>query len=381
VKFLHLGDLHIGKSVNDFSMTDDQKYMLDRILEEIAARGTDAVLIAGDVYDKAVPSEDAVRLFDSFISALADMGTKVFIISGNHDSDERLNFGSSLFEKSNIFITSKFTGSLAKQTFEDEYGNVNIYMLPFVKASQVRHFFPDDDIQSYEDAVRCVISHAEIDQNERNIILSHQFVAGRGRDPELSGSENASVRNVGAVERVSADCYEMFDYAALGHIHSPQAAGRETVRYSGSLLKYSLSEINGTKSMPIVTLGDKGSVDLELVTIKPLRDMRHVKGELKKLLAPENIDSPDDYMYVTLTDEEMIPNAPEIIRHTYPHLMKVDYDNSHTKSAAAVDLSEYMNDRTFEEIISDFYREMYGCEISDEELKIMLEVGEKAGVL
>lgn len=380
MKFLHLGDLHIGKSVNDYSMADDQKYILEQILAIAQEQKIDGVLIAGDVYDKAVPSEEAVRLFDYFICELADRQIKTFIISGNHDSDERLHFGSALFASSGIYISSKYKGVLKRYSLEDEHGKVNIYLLPFVKASQVKHFFPEMEIDSYDKAVRAVLDETDIDEGERNILVAHQFVAGKSAEPELGGSENAAVQNIGTVEKVGADCFDAFDYVALGHIHSPQRVGRDEVRYSGSPLKYSLSEINNKKSVPVITLGQKGEVSIELIPLEPLREMRHLKGRLEQLLDKKNIVSPEDYIYVTLTEEHPIPDAISIIRQYYPNTMKIDYENTHTREMGDIEMSQVMRERTFQELISDFYGMMYGCEISEEEMKVMSEVAREAGV-
>ena len=380
MKILHLGDLHLGKSVNDFSMIEDQKYILEQILKIVEAQQIDVVLIAGDVYDKSVPSEEAVRLLDFFLCKLSETGAETFLISGNHDSDERLSFGSSLFEANRLYISAKYEGELYKRECRDEFGKINIYLLPFVKASQVKHFFPEEKIESYEDAVRVVLSHAHVNPTERNILAAHQFVAGTGGNPTLAGSEGAAVQSVGTVEKIGADCFDDFDYVALGHIHLPQQVGRETVRYSGSPLKYSLSEVNNDKSVPVITLGEKGDVSVELVGLKPLRDMRHLKGKMEQLLDKKNITSPEDYIYVTLTDEEIVNDAMSIFQQYYKNTMKIVYDNSHTGEAEYTDITEMMGEKTFPQLISDFYRLMYGCEISEEELQVMKEVAREAGV-
>lgn len=381
MKILHLGDLHIGKSLGEFNLIEDQRFILDQILDVAGKRSVDAVLIAGDVYDKSIPSEDAVSLFDYFICQLAKRKIKTFVISGNHDSDERLNFGSSLFEANELYISAKYEGVLYKQELEDEYGKINVYLLPFVKASQVKHFFPDEEIDSYDKAVRTVLDHAKINKKERNILAAHQFVAGHGEEPIMGGSESAAVLNVGLVERIGADCFRNFDYVALGHIHSPQKVGREEVRYSGSPLKYSLSEVANDKSFPIITLGKKGDVSVELVKLKPLRDLRHLKGRMEQLLDKKNIKAPDDFIYATLTDEEIINDAMGIFRQYYPNTVKIDYDNTHTRQMEQVDISRITEDKSFDELISDFYRFVYGCEISEEEMGIMNEVAGEAGVI
>lgn len=355
--------------------------MLQQVLALIEKQEADAVLIAGDVYDKSIPSEEAVRLLDWFLCRLSELGTETFMISGNHDSDERLHFGSSLFEAKKIHISAKYQGTVYKRECRDKFGRVNIYLLPFIKASQVRYFYPEEDIRTYEDAVRAVLAHGEVDPAERNILVAHQFVAGQGGDPRLGGSESAATVNVGTVERIGAHCFDAFDYVALGHIHSPQRVGRDTVRYSGSLLKYSLSEVNDTKSVPIVTLGEKGSVSVELAELKPLRDMRHLKGRMEQLLRTGNIVSPEDYIYVTLTDEDPVDNAMGIFRQYYPNTMKIVYDNAHTRETAQADITDITRDKSFPELIADFYRMMYGCDISEEELRMVKEAAGEAGVI
>ena len=381
MRFLHLGDLHLGKSLGDFDLIGDQKYILDQILAVIREKTVDAVLIAGDVYDKAIPSEAATNLLDYFLCHLAETGVKTFLISGNHDSDDRLNYGSRLFQDNQIFISSVFRGELEKYTVEDEQGEVDVYLLPFVKASQVRHYFPDAKIDSYDDAVRVIIEHAHLNLQKRNVIVAHQFVTGRSEDPVLAGSESIGTQSVGLVEKISYDCFDPFDYVALGHIHSPQKVGREEVRYAGSPLKYSLSEVNHIKSVPLVTIGEKGKVSVELIPLSPMRDLRHIKGSIRELLDKKHVQSPEDFIYATLTDEEIIGDAMGIFQQVYPNTVKIDYDNSHTREIEQVDLSHIVENKSFSELISDFYQLMYQCEISEEEMDYMKMAAREAGVI
>ena len=380
MRLLHLGDLHLGKSLGEFDLIQDQRYILEQILDIIKEKKADAVIIAGDVYDKAIPSEAATGLLDWFLSSLSEAGTAVFIISGNHDSDGRLNFGSSLFRKNQIFISSVFNGTLYKKSMADEYGEVCIYLLPFVKASQVRHFYPDEKIETYDDAVRVILKNAGIDLSKRNVIAAHQFVAGRSADPFFAGSERGAGASVGLVEKIGYDCFEDFDYTALGHIHSPQKVEKENIRYSGSLLKYSLSEASNDKSVPLITLKEKGNMQIELIPLHPLRDLRHIKGPMEKLLAKENIRDQDDLMYVTLTDEDIISDVMRIFQQTYPNTVRIDYDNSHTRQIEHVDISQIGKQRSFRELIEDFYRQMYGCDITSGEMDMMLQAAKEAGV-
>ena len=303
------------------------------------------------------------------------------MISGNHDSDDRLNYGSKLFESNQIFISAVYNGHLGKYELNDGKTKVNIYLLPFVKASQVKHYYPDAEIENYEDAVRTISEDADIDESECNVLVAHQFVAGKGEDPALGGSESAGTLSVGLVEKIGFNRFSKFDYVALGHIHSPQRVGREEVRYSGSPLKYSLSEVNNEKSVPIITISGAKNVDIKLVPLKPMRDLRHIKGRMEDLLNKANVKSPEDFIYATLTDEEIINDAMGIFQQTYPNTVKIDYDNSHTREIEQVDISKIAQNRSFSELISDFYRLMYSCEISEEEMGIMRMAAREAGVI
>ena len=381
MKMMHIGDLHLGKSLGDFDLKDDQEYMLNQLLNIVDDQSVDAVLIAGDVYDKAIPSEAATRMLDYFLSSLAKRQVYTYMISGNHDSDERLNYGSSLFETNHIYISTKYEGKLNKQILKKGNEEVDIYLLPFVKASQVKHYLPEAKIETYDDAVRAIIDSADIDPVRCNVIVAHQFVMGKSEDPALSGSESLGTRSVGTVEKIGYDCFDIFDYAALGHIHSPQQVGRKEVRYSGSPLKYSLSEVNNEKSVSLITVNGKGKVEIELVPLKPMRNMRHLKGKMKDLLDKSNVTAPQDFIYATLTDEEFINDAMGIFQQVYPNTVKIDYDNSHTREVEQVDISKIAENRSFADLISDFYRQMYSCEISDEEMQVMREAAREAGVL
>ena len=379
MKIMHLGDLHIGKSLGDFDLYEDQRYILEQVLNLIKEKSVDALLIAGDVYDKAIPGEKSVQLLDYFLKRLVTAGIKTYMISGNHDSDERLNFGSSLFESNNIYINSKFNGILKKYSLYDEFGELNIYLLPFVKASQVQHFFPEEKIDSYDMAVRTILKHSDFDACKRNILVAHQFVAGKD-DPEIAGSESLSVHNVGMVEKIGYGSLAEFDYVALGHIHSPQSVGLKHIRYCGSPLKYSLSEVNNNKSVPIITFKDKGEVLVEFAPLLPMRDIRHLRGNIKNLLDKKNISCEKDFIYATLTNEDIVNDAMGIFREYYPNTVKIDYDNSHTKEIENVDITRITQNKTFDELIRDFYMQMYSCDMGEEELEIMKWAAKEAGV-
>ncbi len=381
MKFLHIGDLHLGKTLGDFDLAEDQKYILDQILCIADKESADGVLIAGDVYDKSVPSEAATKLLDHFLIELAKREIKVFMVSGNHDSDHRLNYGSTLFAANQVFISAVFDGTLHKQSFCCGDTGIDIYMLPFVKASQVRRYFPEEDIESYDDAVRTIIRNTPINPKNKNILVAHQFVSGRGEDPALAGSESIGTQSVGMVEKIGYGCFDDFDYVALGHIHSAQRVGRDEIRYAGSPLKYSLSEADREKSIPLITVSREEGVKIELVPLKPMRDMRHIKGTLKELLHKQNVKAPEDFIYATLTDEDIINDAMGIFQQVYPNTVRIDYDNSHTREIEQVDISRIAENKSFAELIGDFYRLMYGCEITEEEMDVMRMAAREAGVI
>lgn len=380
MKFIHLGDLHLGKNVNDFSMIEDQRYILDQIVSVAEEKQIDAVLLAGDIYDRSIPSEEAVKLFDAFLTKLAAMGKSVFAVSGNHDSDERLHFGSSLFAAKNIYINGRYDGEILCITVEDEHGPLHIWLLPYIKASRVGHFFPDADTSTYDKAFRVAVDHAGVNTAERNLLVLHQFVTGKTKEPELAGSETM-VLNVGTIDKIGADCFDAFDYVAMGHIHGAQAVGRETCRYAGSMLKYSLDkkELSRAKTMPVISMGAKGDVEVELVELKPLREIRHIRGELKTLI--DNATDTEDYIYATLTDEETQFDAMARLQEVYPRVMKLDYDNRASRALGVEGEGPDTEGKSFHELIGDFFQLYHGSQPNEKEWTIIEETAREAGVM
>ena len=362
MKLVHLSDLHLGKRVNEFSMLEDQKHILWEILRIIGQEKPEGVIIAGDVYDKAVPPAEAVALLDEFLVRLAGMKTEVFIISGNHDSAERIAFGSRLIRESGVHLSPVFSGEIEPCTLTDEYGEVQIRMLPFIKPADVRHAFPEEEIGDYTDAVRTVIRHMNPDPSVRNILVAHQFVTGAAR----SDSEDVSV---GGMDNVDASVFEPFDYVALGHIHGPQRIGRETVRYCGTPLKYSFSERNHVKSVTVVTLSEKGRTEIRTVPLIPLHDMREIRGTYEELTLRKNWEgsTTDDYLHVILTDENDVPDAMARLRVIYPNIMKVDYDNQRTRTASLTGLAEETERKSEMELFEEFYAGQNGQPLSGEQ--------------
>lgn len=328
MKLIHISDLHIGKRLNNYSLIEDQKFILDSILKITDDEKPDGIIIAGDVYDRSIPSEEAVAVFDDFLVNAAEMVKNIFVISGNHDSAERLSFGGRLIKERGVHISPVFDGCPRPVTIKDEYGEAYVYLLPFIKPVHVRHFYPDEEITGYTSAVDCVIKKMAPDADKRNILVSHQFVTGAVQ----GGSEEISV---GGLDNVDGSVFAPFDYVALGHIHGAQNIG-ENVRYCGTPLKYSFSEVKQQKSVTVVELKEKGSLEIRTIPLEPMRDMLEIKGTFAEITDTSYVKSiaSDSYMRVTLLDDDEIPNAFGKLTAVYPNLMRMDYDNKRTRSMA-----------------------------------------------
>lgn len=373
MKFMHLSDLHLGKRVNEFSMLEDQKYILMEIIGIIDEQKPDCIIIAGDVYDKSVPSAEAVELFDDFLVRLAKRGLQVFVISGNHDSAERIAFGGRLMDRSGIHMAPVYSGSISPVTLEDQYGRVNVYMLPFLKPSGVRRFFPEEEIVSYNDALKTAVANMQIDPSERNLLISHQFVTGA----ERTESEEISV---GGLDNVDASVFEGFDYVALGHIHKSQKCGREFIRYSGTPLKYSFSEAGDEKTVTVAELKEKGKLELSYIPLVPRRDMVELKGTYNEVTNKQfygGTTYPDDYVHITLTDEEDIPDVISKLRVIYKNVMKLDYDNKRTRHYTEINGATDVKEKSPFTHFSEFYELQNGQPMSDEQSAFMRELIEK----
>ena len=352
MKFLHLADLHLGKRVNGFSMLEDQAHILRQILAILDDERPDGVLIAGDVYDKSVPSVEAVELLDGFLTELRARGIPVLLISGNHDSPERLAFGGRVMDSCGIHISPVYDGALAPVTLQDAFGPVHVWLLPFVKPAHVRRWFPDADIESYTDAVAEAVAHMDIDTAARNVLVTHQFVTGGTR----SGSEELSV---GGTDNVDSGVFAPFDYVALGHLHGAQHIGRETIRYAGSPLKYSFSEARQHKSVTVVTLGEKSDVQVRTAALTPLRELREIRGSYDELTARsfyEHTTYRSDYLHLILTDEQDVFDAMSRLRTIYPYLMTLDYDNARTRAAGGMSVPAETERRTPLELFEALYQ-------------------------
>ena len=362
MKLFHLSDLHIGKRVNEVSMIEDQEYILMQIIRMIDEEKPDALLIAGDVYDKSVPSAEAVTLFDDFLCRLAMRKLPVLIISGNHDSPERLAFGNRLMQGAGVYLSPAYDGQVTCVTLSDAHGDVRFWLLPFIKPAHVRRFYPDEGIESYTDAVRVAIEKMGMDQSERNVLLTHQFVTG------ASTCESEEI-SVGGSENVDASVFAGIDYVALGHIHGPQNIGSNRIRYCGTPLKYSFSEVGHDKSVTVVNLGAKGEIELRLLPLFPLRDLRRIRGTFEALSdkAYYSAQNTEDYLHVVLTDEEDVAEALGRLRVIYPNLMKLSYDNTRTRSNQVIDGALHVQRKSPLELFKELYELQNNQPMSEEQ--------------
>ena len=370
MKLIHLSDLHLGKRLNEFSLGEDQEYILNQILKIVKEEQPDAVVIAGDVYDKAIPSVEAVSMFDEFLVRLAGLRKHIFVISGNHDSPERIAFGSRLLEETGIHLSPVYGGSVEPVTLEDEFGPVDFYLLPFVKPIHVRRFYPEDPTDTYTQALSTAVAHMNLDEHRRNVLVTHQFVTGASR----SDSEEISV---GGADNVDSAVFDHFDYVALGHIHSPQHCGSEKIRYCGTPLKYSFSEAKDTKSVTVAELKEKGNLTIRTVPLKPLRELVELRGTFRELTDRnfyENTTWTRDYVHLTLTDEEDIPDAVGKLRLIYRNLMKLDYDNARTRSNAEITGIQAEDTRSPLELFAAFYELQNNQPMTAEQLVFLEEL-------
>ncbi len=378
VKLIHIADLHIGKRIYEYSLLEDQRCILEQILDICEELKPDGILIAGDVYDKSIPTAEAVELLDEFLTSIAGRGIPCWVISGNHDSAERLAFGSRIMAARGIYMARLFDGRLNPTTLQDQYGLIDIYLLPFTKPAQVRRFYPEMEIGSYEAAVKTVIDNSGLDTTRRNVLVAHQFITSGGIEPERCESESISV---GGVDNIDSVIFEGFDYVALGHLHSPQSIGRDTIRYAGSPLKYSFSEVRQSKSLTVVELKEKGQVTVQKVPFKPRRDMRHIKGPISSLLDPSvylGTDT-DDYLQVTLTDDDYIIDAIGKVRAVYPNVLQLDYDNRRSRVINNETQPADISQKTALQLFADFFQLQNNMELSIEQADIVSQILAQTG--
>ena len=372
MRFLHLADLHLGKRVNGFSMIEDQKYVLKQVLNIIEEHNVQSVLMAGDIYDKSVPSAEAVLLLNDFLTELSKRGIITFVISGNHDSAERIGFGSDIMSQAGIHMAKPYNGKVEQVAVKDEFGEICVYMLPFIKPATVKHAHKEEEIITYDDAMAVVMKNINLDKSKRNILIAHQYVSGADR----CESENITI---GGIDEVYACHFKNFDYVALGHLHGPQHVHSENIRYAGTLLKYSFSEVHHHKKALIVDIGEKGEINYQKIGIKPLHDMRDLKGTYDELTAKtfyEDMNT-EDYFHITLTDEEDKVNALALLRTIYPNIMKLDYDNQRTRQNQEVMLTEKMEEKSPLNLFEEFYEIQNNVPMTNEQKAFIEEMIQK----
>ena len=373
MKLIHLSDLHLGKRVNEFSMVEDQKYILNEILGIIDEESPDGILLAGDLYDRPVPSAEAVQLFDRFLTQLAERKIPVYAISGNHDSAERIAFGAQIMSGSGICMSPVYDGKTAKYCLMDSYGKVWIHLLPFIRPATVRHGLEGEEgveeIRTYQEAVQAAVAHMEIDRSQRNVLVAHQFVVGAMR----CDSEEITV---GGIDQIEVSVFSDFDYVALGHIHSPQNVGCEQIRYCGTPLKYSFSEAGQQKSVTVVELGEKGTLAVREIPLKPLRDMRKLKGTYMELTSLSNYQdtNTEDYVQITLTDEEDIVDGMQKLRTIYPNLMRLEYDNRRTRENQEITGTAPEKQKSELEYFEEFFELQNNQPMNEEQRKFSEEL-------
>lgn len=372
MKIMHLSDLHIGKRVNEYSMLQDQIYILKEILRIIDNEKVETVIIAGDVYDRSLPPNEALELFDEFLYQLSSRNVNVFVISGNHDSPERISYGGRMMTENKIFLSPVYNGDVKPISLNDDYGEVNFYLLPFIRPADIRRYFPDENIENYTDVVKVAIDNMNVDFSERNILVTHQFVTGA----ELSESEDIIV---GGTDNVSGEVFDGFDYVALGHIHREQTVGKDNIRYCGTPLKYSFSEAKHIKSVTILDFNDKGNIEYSKIPLTPFRDMREIRGTYYELTLKSSYESTntEDYLHITLTDEEDIPDAIGKLRSIYPNIMKLDYDNLRTRGSGTVDAIENIESKSPFELFADLFKQQNNQDMSEEQEEIMRNLIDK----
>ncbi len=368
MKFAHISDLHLGMELSSYSLIEDQKYILTKMIGIFEEEKVDGVLIAGDVYDRSVASIEAIRLFEDFLRRIVKKSMKIFVISGNHDAAERLSFGRDFMEESGLFFSKVYDGSVEKVSLEDEFGKINVYLLPFVRPASVRFYNPDEKIEDFDDALRLIIKNLKINTNERNICIAHQnIVSAEHCDSELPV--------FGGLDGISSEIFSEFDYAALGHIHSPQTLGKnKNVRYCGTPLKYSLSEKNHKKSVTIIEFREKGNQKIHTVPLESLRDVREEKGTFEEIMKrSEGYSSgqKDDFVSIVLTDEDEVLNAYYKLKSVFPHILQMTYDNTRTRNSSVVSDIKTSKAMTPLEIFDRFYENRNGIVMSEEQRKYM----------
>jgi exonuclease SbcD len=366
MKILHTADLHLGKRVNEFSMIEDQSHILDQIFNICKNNDIEVLLIAGDIYDKAIPPIDAINLFNNFLNLLNSINIIVLCISGNHDSSDRLNFASDLLESNNIYIVSEYQKEIKKISIKD----IDFYLLPFVKYTYLNHYL-DKKFSNYQEAMEYILLNNKIDKNKKNILVAHQFVTVNNQSPVLSDSETKSI---GGLDSIDFRVFKDFDYVALGHIHKPQAMGKQNVRYSGSILKYSFSEVNIQKSICLI---DTETMNISKIILKPIHDMLKFESSINDILEGKTLlDYPsDNYYQIILNDDEEIIDAISKVRSVYPNIMQLNFKKRMNITNEKFDINENdISNHTPLQLFTDFFQFQNHSDLNDTQLELITNI-------
>ena len=369
MRFLHTGDIHLGRKINNLSLLADQEYILNQIVDICVREEVDCLFVCGDIYNNTSPTPDSMSVLDDFLNKLANNNIKTFIIYGNHDSDLRVAYLSNLVRKSNIYLSDKFNGNIESIAISDEYGEIVIHLLPFVKPSNVKRFYPNAKIESFEDSIRVILENHPIDKSKRNLILSHQNITGA----EFSDVEE---KYIGGLDNINANVFDDFDYVALGHIHKAQVIERDTLRYAGSIMKYSFSEERHTKSVTLVDIKDKTEegldVNISLIPLEPRYNLRTIRGTFEEV---KNMEPSNDFIRIILTDEDVNPDARNILFSQFPNVVSCIVDSNKTKKDILVNNDLEIENLSIIELFKEFYKlQNNNCSLSEEHLNILTKI-------
>ena len=366
MKFLHVADLHIGKKLKGYSLIEDQKFILNQIVETAVEKKVDGILIAGDIYDTSIPNTDAITLFDEFLTDLAEKNIPCYIVSGNHDNIHRVTFGSNIMSKAGIHIAKKYDGELTPIKVSED---INIWLLPFIRPMDIRPFHQDFQTSNYNEMMKVVLDNAKIDKTQTNIIVAHQFVTCGNQSPDRSESETCSL---GTMDNVDASNFDKFDYVALGHIHKSQAMGRKEIRYAGSPLKYSFSELNQKKQMVLVDVQNK-NITLDFIDFKFLNELKEFTGSFNEL---SNMTPTDDYVRLVIKDDYIL-DVKHKLESVFKNIMEIEFDNETTRANNSIIFTDDMENLSPFDLFKEFYEQQNNKQMSDEQLQIVQEVFEE----
>ncbi len=380
MKIIHTGDWHLGKIVNEFSMIEDQEYILNQLITVIEKEKPDALIIAGDLYDRSIPPVEAVELLDKTLSKiLLDLKTPILVIRGNHDSATRVSFAGEILTKNGLHIAGVFNKEVKQVILKDKYGPVNFYLIPYIDPRELRQILQDDQIITHDDAMKKTIDHIKqrMNEDERNVLVAHGYVTFmKDKELELEVSDSERPLSIGGTDLISGEYFDSFHYTALGHLHGAQKVGSDEIRYAGSILKYSFSETKHHKSVTLVNIDNKGKAQVELINLMPKSDMRIIKGPLNELIDPDiyRENNVQDYVYAILTDEGELVDPISKLRAVYPNIMGLSRENLREREESRTSAAAGYQNKSKLELFKEFYQSISNNEIADKKLEIIKEI-------